>query len=358
MNKIFNGDSIEIMKTLANNSVDVIFADPPYFMQTEGKLERFDGTEFKGVDDEWDKFESYKEYDLFTKTWLKECKRILKKDGSIWVIGTYHNLFRMGYIMQDLGFWILNDIVWEKSNPTPNFKGTKFVNAQETMIWATKDRNSKFTFNYKTMKEINGGIQMKSIWKFPISSGKERLKGTDGKKLHNTQKPFKLLEYVILSSTKPGDIILDPFFGTGTTGAVAKSLDRNYIGIEWEKKYVNAAKKRIASQKKNISFSKDIINSKLDVRLPNVPIQDLIKSGYIKQKILYSKNGLNKVRLSSNGKVDDGEEKLSIHLMSGKLQGLSNYNGWTYWYVKEKKELISIDKIRERYRNENKYKGK
>ncbi len=353
MNKIFNGDSIEILKGMASESVDVIFADPPYFMQTEGKLERFDGTEFKGVDDEWDKFDSYAVYDKFTKDWLSECMRVLKKDGTIWVIGTFHNLFRMGYIMQDLGFWILNDVVWSKSNPTPNFKGTKFVNAQETMIWASKSQKSKFTFNYKTMKELNGGKQMKSIWEMPISSGKERLKGEDGKKLHNTQKPFKLLEFVILSSTKVGDIILDPFFGTGTTGAVAKSLDRRYIGIEREEKYYEAALDRIKKQTTNKNYSREIIENILDIRKPNVPMQVLIANGYIRAKFLYDKTGKVKVSLAKDGKVSDGEDKLSIHHMSGKVQGLDNFNGWTYWYVKSGKELVSIDEIREKYREEN-----
>lgn len=324
-------------------------------MQTKGQLERFDGTEFKGVNDEWDKFESYEHYDKFTKEWLSECKRILKDDGSIWVIGTYHNLFRMGYIMQDLGFWILNDIVWEKNNPTPNFKGTKFVNAQETLIWATKTSKSKFTFNYKTMKEINGGKQMKSVWKMPISSGSERLKGEDGKKLHNTQKPFKLLEWVILSSTKTGDVILDPFFGTGTTGAVAKSLGRNYIGIERESKYANAAKKRINDQKKNVNYSEEIINNDLDVKKPNVPMDLLIKEGYIKSKKLYSEDGSLSVVLLKNGHVSDGDEKLSIHKMSGKLQGKDNFNGWKFWFVKLDGKLKSIDEIREKYREEVSY---
>ncbi len=354
MNKIYKGDSIEILKKISSKSVDVIFADPPYFMQTSGILERFDGSEFKGVDDEWDVFNSYQDYDKFTKDWIKECRRILKDDGTIWVIGTFHNLFRMGYIMQDLGFWILNDIVWEKSNPTPNFKGTKFVNAQETLIWAKKSEKSKFTFNYKTMKEINGGKQMKSVWKMPISSGHERLKNKDGKKLHNTQKPFKLLEWVILSSTKEGDTILDPFFGTGTTGAVAKSLNRKYIGIEREMIYYEAAKERIKNQKKNTNYSKEIIKNTYDEKMPNVPIKTLIDEGYISKRTLYNVDGKVKVKLLNSGKVSDGNEELSIHHMSGKVQGLSNFNGWTYWYIKDGNAYISIDEIRERYRNENK----
>lgn len=353
MNKVFKGDSIEILRKLEDKSVDVIFADPPYFMQTKGKLERFDGSEFKGVDDEWDKFDSYKKYDEFTKDWLKECKRILKNDGSIWVIGTYHNLFRMGYIMQDLGFWILNDVVWYKSNPTPNFKGTKFVNAQETMIWATKSQKSKFTFNYKTMKELNEGKQMKSVWQMPISSGNERLKNSDGKKLHNTQKPIKLLEWVILSSTKKGDTILDPFFGTGTTGAAAKSLGRNYIGIEREDNYFKAAKERIKNQKKNTNYSEAIINNELDIKKPNVPIKKLIESKYITTKFLFNSDETVKVKLLNNGHTDDGEETLSIHHMSGKKMGLDNYNGWTYWFVKVQGKLISIDDLREKFRNDN-----
>ncbi len=352
-NKVIKGDSLLILKNIPSESIDMIFADPPYFMQTEGKLERFNGSEFKGVNDEWDKFDSYKDYDTFTKKWLLECKRILKRDGTIWTIGTYHNLFRLGYIMQDLNFWIINDIVWQKSNPTPNFKGTKFVNSQETLIWGSKSKKSKYTFNYKTMKYLNENKQMKSIWKFPISSGNERIKDNNGKKLHNTQKPIKLLEYVILSSTKKGDIILDPFFGTGTTGAVAKSLNRDFIGIEKNEEYINASISRIDKVKKNTNFTKEIIENNLDRKERLVHIKKLIEDKYIIEKFLYNKKNKIKVKLNEDGTTTFNDKKLSIHKMAGFVQDIDNYNGWSFWYVKREGNLVSIDEIRKKYRLEN-----
>ena len=235
-NTIIKGDSIQSLKNIPSKSIDVIFADPPYFMQTEGILERADGTgEFKGCNDEWDKYKDYNEYDDFCKDWLIECYRILKDNGTIWVIGSFQNIYRIGYIMQNIGFWFLNDIVWEKPNPVPNFGGTRFCNAHETLLWCSKGKNNKFTFNYKTMKYLNNGKQDRSVWNIGICQGNERLKDDNGNKLHTTQKPLLLLEKIILSSTKPNDIILDPFFGTGTTGATAKKYGRNYIGIEKKK---------------------------------------------------------------------------------------------------------------------------
>ena len=244
-NTIIEGDTIENLKKIPDESIDLIFADPPYFMQTEGELHRTDGTKFQGVEDEWDKFSSYNEYDKFCFEWLKECKRILKKDGSIWVIGSFQNIYRIGYIMQNLGYWILNDIIWSKPNAAPNFSGTRYQNSHETLIWCTKSKKSKYTFNYKTMKYLNNDKQDKSVWDIGICIGNERLKGEDGKKVHSTQKPEKLLYKVILSTSKPNDIVLDPFFGTGTTGAIAKLLGRNYIGIEREHEYNLVAQKRI-----------------------------------------------------------------------------------------------------------------
>lgn len=342
-NTIIIGDSLKELKKIPDNSINVIFADPPYFMQTEGKLERFDGTEFKGVNDKWDKFNSYKEYDSFTKKWLIECKRILKENGTIWVIGTYHNLFRLGYIMQDLKFWILNDIIWNKTNPTPNFKGTKFVNAQETLIWATKNKNSKFTFNYKTMKKINGGKQMKSVWNFATSIGKERIKDEEGKKLHNTQKPEKLLEYVILSSTKKDDIILDPFFGTGTTGAIAKKYERNYIGIEKEKKYVKYAKERINNQV--ISENKELINSTLDIKIKKTNIVDLMEMKILVPQYLYNAKR-EKVFLKENGKILHEGVEYSLHQATKIFEKGKYSNGWVYWYIKQNNKFILIDEFR------------
>jgi len=258
LNTILQGDCIDILKQIDDCSIDLIFADPPYNLQLENTLYRPNNTKVDGVEDKWDKFISFAEYDSFCKAWLSECRRILKPTGSIWVIGSYHNIFRVGTIMQDLGFWILNDVTWHKTNPMPNFLGTRFTNATETLLWCSKSKDSKYTFNYKLMKQYNNGKQMPSIWQIgqdidePTSvwlinlcTGKERIKGEDGKKVHSTQKPEELLKRVILSSTKQGDIVLDPFFGTGTTGAVAKKLKRQYIGIEKESEYIAVAQKRI-----------------------------------------------------------------------------------------------------------------
>jgi DNA modification methylase len=234
LNKIIKGDSIEVLKKLPDNSVDLIFADPPYNLQLNGDLWRPNQTKVDAVNDEWDKFTSFEKYDKFCEAWIKECKRILKKDGSIWIIGSYHNIFRVGKIMQDVGLWVLNDILWIKTNPMPNFKGTRFNNAHETLIWASKEQNSKFTFHYKTMKAFNDDLQMRSDWYIPICNGGERLKDEKGNKAHSTQKPEALLYRIIISTSNPGDVVLDPFMGSGTTGAIAKKLGRNFIGIERE----------------------------------------------------------------------------------------------------------------------------
>ena len=250
LNTIIQGDCIDVLKKFPDNSVDLIFADPPYNMQLENTLYRPNNTKVAGVDDAWDKFESFADYDNFCIAWLRECRRILKNTGTIWVIGSYHNIFRVGAIMLDLGFWILNDVTWHKTNPMPNFMGTRFTNATETLLWCSKEKGQKkYTFNHKLMKKYNGGKQMTSVWQIRLCVGQERLKGENGKKAHSTQKPEELLKRVILSSTKQGDIVLDPFFGTGTTGAAAKKLKRNFIGIEKESEYIKLAKKRIDSIK-------------------------------------------------------------------------------------------------------------
>ncbi|MGL6125052.1 MAG: DNA-methyltransferase [Metamycoplasmataceae bacterium] len=280
LNNVILGDNVKIMKRINDNSIDLIFADPPYNMNLKKKLLRFDGTKFDGVDDEWDKYTSLKEYDDECKKWLEQCLRILKKDGSLWVIGSFQNIHRLGYILQDMKAWIINEIVWEKTNPVPNFAGTRFVNAQETMLWVTKNEKSKFTFNYKTMKHINGGTQMKSVWKLPICSGKERLREEGGKKIHSTQKPIALLERVILSSSKPGDIVLDPFSGTGTTAHVAKQLGRKYIAIEKEEKYYNASLKRISRVVEDYS-REDIKNAVYDNKPKIIKFKDLITNQLI-----------------------------------------------------------------------------
>jgi len=239
LNKIIRGDCIEMLKKLPDNSIDLIFADPPYNLQLNGELWRPNQTKVDAVNDEWDKFTSFQEYDKFSEEWLRECRRVLKKDGTIWVIGSYHNIFRLGKIMQDIGFWILNDILWIKTNPMPNFKGTRFNNAHETLIWASKEKDSKYTFHYKTMKVFNDDLQLRSDWYIPICNGGERLKDKNGNKVHSTQKPEALLYRIIISSSNPDDVVLDPFMGSGTTGVVAKKLGRNFIGIEKEEKLKN-----------------------------------------------------------------------------------------------------------------------
>jgi len=246
INKVLEGDCIEVMKEMPDNSVDLIFADPPYNLQLRNELIRPNMTKVDAVNDEWDKFDSFDEYDKFSEQWLKECRRILKRTGTFWVIGSYHNIFRVGKIMHDLGFWVLNDVVWVKSNPMPNFRGVRFTNAHETLIWASKDDKSKgYTFNYELMKQYNQGKQMRSDWYFSICNGDERIKDRFGKKVHTTQKPLALLERIVLSTSRKGDIILDPFAGTGTTGFAAKKHGRNYILIEKEHKYIPVIENRL-----------------------------------------------------------------------------------------------------------------
>ena len=248
LNKIINGESLEILKKIPDKTFDLVFADPPYNMQIGEKLKRPDDSKVNGVNDKWDQFSNFKHYDDFSKEWLKECKRILRDNGSIWVIGTYHNIFRLGYHIQNLNYWILNDVIWRKNNPMPNFKGTRFTNAHETLIWASKSKKSKYTFNYQSLKCLNDDLQMRSDWILPICNGKERLK-KNGKKIHSTQKPEALLHRIILATTNKGDLICDPFLGTGTSAVVAKKLGRKYFGIEKDKKYFSAANKRINSTK-------------------------------------------------------------------------------------------------------------
>lgn len=346
-NHILQGDTIEELKKIPSQSIDLIFADPPYFMQTDGVLLRSDGSKFQGVEDAWDRFSGYNEYDEFCLKWLTECKRVLKKNGSIWVIGSFQNIYRLGYIMQNLGFWILNDIIWSKPNAAPNFSGTRFQNSHETLLWCTVSEKSRYTFNYKTMKYLNQNKQDKSVWNVGICIGNERLKGEDGKKLHSAQKPEKLLYKIILSTSKPGDIVLDPFFGTGTTGAVAKMLNRNWIGIERETIYNKAAKNRIDNI---IPQNDDITMLKLETKPPRVPLKKIIEKGMLlADEPLYDKNGQQICTLLADGKVTDGENVLSIHKMSAKYLNKKNNNGWDYFYFKKDGKLILIDTLRYKY---------
>jgi site-specific DNA-methyltransferase (adenine-specific)/modification methylase len=346
LNTIICGDCIEELKKFPDESVDLVFADPPYNLQLQGKLYRPNQTKVDAVNDEWDKFNSFADYDDFCIQWLKECKRILKKDGAIWVIGSYHNIYRLGKIIQDLGYWILNDILWVKTNPMPNFKGTRFTNAHEILLWASKSKNSKYTFNYKSMKAYNDDRQMRSDWHIPICSGKERIQ-INGKKAHSTQKPEALLYRVILSTSKINDVILDPFFGTGTTGAVAKKLNRNFIGIERENKYIEVAKKRIDAIK---PLPKEYLCLKIEEKKPKVPFGNLIECGFIEVgEYLYSKDGENKAIVLSNATLNYNNMIGSIHKVSAQILNKSTNNGWTYWYVCRGGKLISIDELRSEY---------
>ena len=341
---IYQGDCLEILKTFPDKSVDLVFADPPYNMQTEGELLRTDGSSFSGVTEKWDKFNSLHDYDAFSKQWLTECKRVLKDDGAIWVIGSFQNIFRLGYIMQDLGFWILNDVIWSKPNAVPNFGGTRFQNSHETLIWCSKSKGSKYQFNYKTMKHLNGDKQMKSVWNIGICIGNERLKDTEGKKIHSTQKPEQLLYNVILSTTKADDLVLDPFFGTGTTGAIAKRLGRHYVGIEREESYIKAATKRIQNTQLELTEFSD---NQLDVKPPRFSIKQLIERGYLSVgQTLYSKDKKHHAVICPDGNVQNEDTKTSIHKMSALFLNRTNNNGCDYFWCEYDGEFVTINSLR------------
>jgi len=349
LNKIIKGDTIEVLKRLPDNSVDLIFADPPYNLQLNSELFRPNQTKVDAVNDKWDKFTNFQEYDKFCEEWLKECRRVLKRDGSIWVIGSYHNIFRIGKIMQDIGFWILNDILWIKTNPMPNFKGTRFNNAHETLIWASKNKNSKYTFHYKTMKTFNDDLQLRSDWYIPICNGSERLKDTEGNKVHSTQKPEALLYRIILSTSNVGDTILDPFMGSGTTGAIAKKLGRNFIGIEKEEKYIKAANERIENIK---PYDYDNLVYPLEIKKPKVPFGNLVENGFITVgETLYSKNKKYQAKVLANATLISGDKTGSIHKVSAELLGKASNNGWAFWFVERDGKLISINNLRDEYIN-------
>ncbi len=348
LNKIIIGDNLEILPKLPPKSIDLIFADPPYNLQLKNDLFRPNQTKVDGVFDKWDKFDSTENYDEFTRKWLNACKRVLKDNGTIWVIGSYHNIYRVGAIMQDLGFWFLNDIVWIKSNPMPNFKGTRFNNAHETLLWASKSKTAKYTFHYKAIKIFNDDLQMRSDWYIPIASGKERLKDENSKKVHSTQKPAELLLRIILSTSNVGDIILDPFMGSGTTGAVAKRLGRNFIGIEKEIFYVKEATKRI---EKITPIKTYFLNYKIEEKPPKVPFGSLIEKGLIKiGEKLYSKDKRFSAIVLANASIETNDGFVaSIHKASATLLKKQSNNGWKFWYLERNNKLVPIDKTREQY---------
>ena len=346
LNKIVNGNSLEILKTIPNKTFDLVFADPPYNLQIGKKLKRPDDSKVNGVNDKWDQFESFNDYDNFCKKWLTECKRILKDNGSIWVIGTYHNIFRLGYHIQNIGFWILNDVIWKKNNPMPNFRGTRFTNAHETLIWASKNKKSKYTFNYQSLKCLNDDLQMRSDWTLPICNGSERIK-RNGKKVHPTQKPESLLHRVLLASTNKGDFVFDPFLGTGTTAVVAKKLGRNYFGIDKEKKYFKTAKQRL---KKTIKIEDHYLDTiKNNKSKPRIPFGSLVELGIVKpgMSVFDQKKKVN-AKIMADGSIKYQNSEGSIHKVAAKIIGAESCNGWTYWHYNKNGSILPIDHLRQR----------
>jgi modification methylase len=346
LDTIIKGDCVAALNRLPEKSVDVVFADPPYNLQLEGELRRPDQSRVDAVDDEWDRFDSFAAYDAFTRAWLLAVRRVLKPNGTIWVIGSYHNIFRVGAIMQDLGFWVLNDVVWRKSNPMPNFRGRRFQNAHETMIWASRDREAKgYVFNYESMKAANDDVQMRSDWLFPICTGAERLKDDNGDKLHPTQKPEALLARVILSSTEPGAVVLDPFFGSGTTGAVAKRLGRHFVGIERDQTYIDAATKRIARVKP--LDGQTVIPLQGKRAEPRVPFATIVEMGLVKPGApLFDARRRFAATVRADGTVSVSDAAGSIHRMGALVQGLDACNGWTFWHYERDGGLDPIDELR------------
>jgi len=351
LNKIVNCDSLKILNEIPSKTFDLVFADPPYNLQLRKELRRPNDSKVNGVDDKWDQFSSFKDYDYFSIKWLTECKRILKDNGSIWIIGSYHNIFRLGYLLQNLDYWILNDVIWRKNNPMPNFKGTRFTNAHETLIWASKSKRSKYTFNYQSIKCLNDDLQMRSDWLFPICSGKERLK-KNGKKIHSTQKPEALLHRIILATTNKNETILDPFLGTGTTAVVAKKLGRKYFGIEKDKKYFEAANERINKTRAIEESSLDTLEN--NKSKPRVPFGSLVELGIIKPGtcIFDQKKKIN-AKIMADGSIKYQHNEGSIHKVAAKIIGAESCNGWTYWYYQSGNSLKSIDELRQRLRPSN-----
>jgi modification methylase len=348
LDAILQGDCIAEMARLPDKSVDMIFADPPYNLQLGGDLFRPEGGRVDAVDDDWDKFDSLTVYDDFTRDWLGEARRVLKDDGTIWVIGSYHNIYRVGALLQDADFWILNDVVWRKSNPMPNFRGTRFTNAHETLIWCAKDEKARYTFNYRAMKALNDDLQMRSDWLLPICAGQERVKGEDGAKAHPTQKPEALLYRVLLACTKPGDVVLDPFFGTGTTGAVARRLGRRWIGIEREATYVKVARERIDS---TLPLDESAMTGMTESRsAPRVAFGVLVESGRVPAgTVLLDAKRRWSASVRADGSIVSGPHAGSVHKVGAALQGAPSCNGWTFWHVEQDGDLQPLDAFRQQH---------
>jgi modification methylase len=347
--RVLVGDCLTVLAALPDRCVDLVFADPPYNLQLAGELLRPNNTRVDGVAAGWDKFASFAEYDRFSRAWLQACRRVLKPDGAIWVIGSYHNIFRIGAALQDLGFWIQNDIIWRKTNPMPNFRGKRFTNAHETLIWAGRDAKARVTFNYEAMKALNDDLQMRSDWLFPICSGGERLRQADGRKAHPTQKPEALLHRLLLASTRPGDLVLDPFFGTGTTGAVARRLGRRWLGIERDAGYARAAERRIAAVAPWPSSSLHTERGKR--AQPRVPFGTIVELGILAPgRTLTNGRGTVRAEVRADGSLAAAGRHGSIHRLGAELEGKSACNGWTYWHFEDAGLLHPIELLRERAR--------
>ncbi|MEM6381193.1 MAG: site-specific DNA-methyltransferase [Pseudomonadota bacterium] len=347
------GDSIALMQRLPPGSIDVVFADPPYNLQLQGDLQRPDQSAVDAVDDAWDQFESFAAYDAFSRAWLLAARRALKPSGTLWVIGSYHNIFRVGATLQDLGYWVLNDVIWRKTNPMPNFKGRRFANAHETLIWAARSEQGKrYTFNYDALKAANDDIQMRSDWTFPICTGAERLKDEDGRKIHPTQKPEALLARVLIASSKPGDVVLDPFFGTGTTGAVAKRLGRRFIGFERDAGYADAARMRIDGVEPAPEAALQMMRGKRTE--PRVPFATLLEAGYIMAgEELVDGRERHSALVRADGTLASGDHEGSIHKVGALVEEQQACNGWTFWHARRGDNLVLIDDFRAEIRKKS-----
>ncbi len=354
LDRIIQGDCLEILDTLPEQAVDLIFADPPYNLQLQQELWRPNMTRVEGVDDAWDRFGSFAEYDRFTRRWLRACRRVLKETGTIWVIGSYHNIYRVGAILMDLNFWILNDVVWIKTNPMPNFRGVRFTNAHETLIWAQKRQGAKYTFNYRAMKALNDELQMRSDWELPVCGGQERLK-VNGSKAHSTQKPEALLYRVIQASSNPGDLVLDPFFGTGTTGAVAKKLHRHWLGIEQDEAYVRLAQARLDGIDPT-PFDPALFSFPSKRDLPRIPFGTLVENGLLRpgQRLYFGRSSDITATVLANGQVKHNGFTGSIHQVGRAIKN-APCNGWEHWHYLDAKtgRRVAIDELREQWRRQH-----
>jgi modification methylase len=345
LDQVLRGDCVTLMRMLPPASVHCVFADPPYNLQLRGELRRPDDSVVEGVDEDWDRFTDFAAYDAFTRAWLAECRRVLRKDGTIWVIGAYHNIFRIGAALQDLGFWLLNDIIWRKANPMPNFRGRRFTNAHETLIWAARQPDSRYRFNYQAMKALNDDVQMRSDWFIPLCTGAERLRNEHGLKLHPTQKPEALLHRVLLASTAPGDVVLDPFLGTGTTAVVAKRLHRHFIGIERHPVYAEAAIGRI--RRTRPAAQDGVATAPTRREALRIPFGSLVERGLVTPGTrLTDRQRRVSATVAADGTISSGGARGSIHQVGAAVQHAPSCNGWTFWHVERDGTLVPLDRLR------------